>query len=113
MRKVKAKCTACGMTREVGFREINGNPICTRCQATINGTMTPEAMPKAQEYIDLTPTPDGMAQIMFTLVRDGDEAGKKLALAEITKAFRIAYAYWYPDKPEYRIEGITGKAVKS
>jgi len=68
---------------------------------------------QAQEYIDLTPTPDGMAKIMFTLVRDGDEAGKKLALAEIAKAFTIAYAYWYPEKPEYHIEGISGKAVRS
>jgi hypothetical protein len=68
---------------------------------------------QTQEYIDLTPTPDGMAKIMFTLVRDGDESGKKLALVEMTKAFTIAYAYWYPNKPEYRIAGITGKAVKS
>ena len=69
---------------------------------------------QAQEYIDLTPTPDGMAKIMFTLVRDGDEAGKKLALAEIAKALTIAYAYWYgATKPEYRIAGITGKAVRS
>jgi len=68
---------------------------------------------QAQEYIDLTPTPNGMAKIIFTLVRGGDEAGKKLALAEIAKAFTIAYAYWYPEKPEYHIEGISGKAVRS
>jgi len=68
---------------------------------------------KAHRFIDLTPTPNGMAKIIFTLVRGGDEAGKKLALAEIAKAFTIAYAYWYPEKPEYHIEGISGKAVRS
>jgi hypothetical protein len=67
---------------------------------------------QTQEYIDLTPTPDGMAQILYTLTERGDSNGKATALAEITKAFRIAYAYWYPDKPEYRIAGITGKESK-
>jgi hypothetical protein len=67
-----------------------------------------------QEYIDLTPTPDGMAKIVFTLARDGDNNGKATALAEITKAFRIAYAYWYPEKPEYKIDGLNvNKAVGS
>jgi hypothetical protein len=69
---------------------------------------------QTQKYIDLTPTPDGMAKIMYALIESGDGQGKSTALAEITKAFRIAYAYWYgATKPEYRIDGITGKAVKS
>jgi hypothetical protein len=69
-------------------------------------------VPQNQEYIDLTPTPEGMAKIMYALIESGDGQGKSTALAEITKAFRIAYAYWYPDKPEYRIDGITGKESK-
>ena len=69
---------------------------------------------QAQEYIDLTPTPNGMAKIIFTLARDGDNNGKATALAEIAKAFRIAYAYWYPEKPEYKIDGLNvNKKVRS
>jgi transcriptional regulator with XRE-family HTH domain len=68
---------------------------------------------QTQEYIDLTPTPDGMAKIMYALIESGDSQGKATALKEIAKAFRIAYAYWYPEKPEYHIDGISGKAVKS
>jgi hypothetical protein len=64
--------------------------------------------------VDLTPTPEGMAKIMFTLIENGDTNGKRTALAEMVKAFRIAYAYWYPDKyPLDGITGITGKAVKN
>jgi len=69
---------------------------------------------KAHRFIDLTPTPNGMAKIIFTLARDGDNNGKATALAEIAKAFRIAYAYWYPEKPEYKIDGLNvNKNVRS
>jgi len=69
---------------------------------------------KAHRFIDLTPTPEGMAKIMFTLIENGDTDGKRTALAEMVKAFRIAYAYWYPDKyPLDGITGITDKVVKS
>ena len=69
---------------------------------------------KAHRFIDLTPTPNGMAKIIFTLARDGDNNGKATALAEIAKAFLIAYAYWYPEKPEYKIDGLNvNKNVRS
>jgi hypothetical protein len=72
--------------------------------------LTKESKPLLSS-IDLTPTPEGMANIMIALIENNSNIN--LARTEISKAFRIAYAYWYPDKPEYKIPGLTiNKEVK-
>ena len=45
---------------------------------------------EGRKYIDLTPTPEGYAKIIYTLIESGDAEGKKLALLEMTKLFKVA-----------------------
>jgi len=43
-----------------------------------------------RKYIDLTPTPEGFAKIVYALIESGDAEGKKLALEEMTRLFKVA-----------------------
>ena len=43
-----------------------------------------------RKYVDLTPTPEGFAKIVYTLIESGDAEGKKVALEEMTRLFRVA-----------------------
>lgn len=60
-----------------------------------------------KEYINLKPTPQGMADMLLTIYKDSSIPNDiNMARKEIIKAMTIAYAYWYPDDPEYHIDGI-------
>jgi len=45
---------------------------------------------EGRKYMDLTPTPEGFAKIIYTLIESGDAEGKKLALGEMTRLFKVA-----------------------
>lgn len=58
------------------------------------------------KMVDCTPTPQGMADMLIAIIQgDGPMKDKDFARKEIIKAFKISYAFWYPDNPEYKLDG--------
>lgn len=66
----------------------------------------------AVKTIDMTPTPAGMVNSLMAVI-EGSTSAKDRAWArqELIKAMTIAYARWYPEKPEYRIASPDTKVV--
>jgi len=63
------------------------------------------------QYIKCQPTPEALVQMLLAILNNSrDPKDRAFAIKELNKAMRIAYAYWYPDDPEYRIKGINPKA---
>lgn len=57
------------------------------------------------EYIDLTPTPQGMVDSLLMVINNSTkQEDRQWAKEELIKAMKIAYAVWHgEEKPEYKL----------
>lgn len=57
-------------------------------------------------------TPQAMVDsLLLVIERSTDPKDREWARGELVKTMKIAYARWYPDKPEYQINGGDSKVL--